>query len=163
MQFSNSLTKFEVYNLVIRRVFHCDAGRIFDAWTQPASLMRWWGPAGFTAPVCKIDLRVGGEYHCCTRSPQGVEFWTKGIFREIIRPKKIVATDSFCDAEGRIITPSSVGLSPSWPHTLLVIVTFAQRKDHTLVTIRHNGMPIQLARTCEEGWNETLDKLAGIL
>ncbi len=43
---------------------------------------------GFTSPVSRIDLRVGGEYQSCMRSPDGKDFWSKGIFREIVAPER---------------------------------------------------------------------------
>ncbi|SNQ61723.1 SRPBCC family protein [Candidatus Methanoperedens nitratireducens] len=51
---------------------------------------RWWGPKGFTSPVCKIDLRAGGEYLNTMRSPEGQEFWSKGVYREIVAPERLV-------------------------------------------------------------------------
>jgi uncharacterized protein YndB with AHSA1/START domain len=55
---------------------------------------RWWGPKGFTAPVCKIDLRVGSKFLYCMRSPDGKDYWNTGVYREIVEPERIVSTDS---------------------------------------------------------------------
>ncbi len=64
--------------IVITRVFDAARERVFKAWTEPERVMRWWGPNGFTAPFCKIDLRPGGVFHNCMRSPEGQDFWSKG-------------------------------------------------------------------------------------
>jgi uncharacterized protein YndB with AHSA1/START domain len=46
--------------LVITRVFDAPRELVWNAWTEPERVKRWWGPEGFTAPFCRIDLRVGG-------------------------------------------------------------------------------------------------------
>ena len=80
--------------LVIKRIFDAPRELVWDAWTEPEQIMRWWGPKGFSAPVAKIDLRVGGAYLNCMRSPEGKDFWSKGVFREIVAPERLVMTDS---------------------------------------------------------------------
>jgi len=70
--------------LVITRVFDAPRELVWKAWTDPDQVARWWGPKGFTAPACKMDLRVGGEYLNYMRSPEGQDFWSKGVFREVV-------------------------------------------------------------------------------
>lgn len=149
--------------LIISRTFNGSAERLFRAWTNPAELMKWWGPSGFTSPECRVDLRVGGEYHYCSRSPEGVEFWSRGIFREIIWPKKLVVADSFSDDSGRIIAPSAVGLPHDWPSTLLITVTFEDHGRQTVFTLRHERLPYEMMQHCRAGWNESLDKLQSVI
>ena len=67
------------------------------AFLRSERVMRWWGPKGFTTPVCEIDLRPGGVYRSCMRSPEGQEFWGQGVYREIVEPERIVCTDTFAD------------------------------------------------------------------
>jgi uncharacterized protein YndB with AHSA1/START domain len=57
--------------VVITRVFDAPRELVWKAWTEPERVMRWWGPNGYSCPVAKIDLRVGGEYLYCMRSPEG--------------------------------------------------------------------------------------------
>jgi uncharacterized protein YndB with AHSA1/START domain len=56
--------------LVIKRIFDAPRELLWKAWSDPEQMKRWWGPKGFTTPVCKIDFRVGGVYLYCMRSPQ---------------------------------------------------------------------------------------------
>jgi uncharacterized protein YndB with AHSA1/START domain len=77
-------------DLIITRLFDAPRELVWKAWTEPERVMRWWGPIGFTSPVSRIDLRVGGEYQSCMRSPDGKDFWSKGIFREIVAPEKSI-------------------------------------------------------------------------
>jgi len=52
-------------------VFDAPRELVWKAWTEPARVMRWWGPKGFISPACDIDLRVGGKYLYCERGPDG--------------------------------------------------------------------------------------------
>jgi uncharacterized protein YndB with AHSA1/START domain len=148
------------HKLVIIRNFNATPEQVFHAWTTPEILMKWWGPKDFTAPFCKVDLREDREYFYCMRSPEGVDYFSKGTFKEIHPPKRIIATDSFCDANGNLILASSVGLPGNWPSTLLITVTFENDGDGTKFTLTHEGLPEEMIESCRAGWNESLDKLA---
>src|SRR6267378_2706264 len=60
--------------LVITRVFDAPREQVWNAWTDPEQFKKWWGPEHFTAPVSEIDLRVGGTYFNCMRSPDGKDY-----------------------------------------------------------------------------------------
>jgi len=150
--------------LVITRVFDAPRELVWKVWTEPAHLMRWWGPKGFTSPVCKIDLRVGGEYLNCMRSPEGQDFWSKGVFREIVPPERLVMTDSFADTEGKIVPASHYGMKGDWPLEMLITVTFEENEDKTKLTLKHSDIPAGENRDMAgAGWNESFDKLAEYL
>ena len=118
--------------LVITRVFDAPRELVFKAWTEPEHFVRWWGPKGYTTPFCSIDLRPGGVMHHCMRSPEGREVWTKGVFREIVVPERIVLTDSFADAEGNVVSPTHYGMSSDWPLETLLTVTFDEQAGRRL-------------------------------
>lgn len=77
--------------------------------------MIWWGPEDFTSPVSKIDLRVGGEYLKCMRSLDDKDFWSKGVYREIVAFERLVMTDSFADENGNTVPASYYGMSKDFP------------------------------------------------
>ena len=150
--------------LVITRVFDAPWRLAFKAWTDPEQVVRWWGPKAFTTPFCKIDLRPGGVFHYCMRSPEGRDFWGKGIYREIVEPERIVFTDFFADEEGTPGPATHYGMSPDWPAELLVTVTFAEHEDKTKLTLQHVGIPSGAeGDSCDAGWTESLERLAGHL
>ena len=95
----------ETERMVITRVFDAPRELVWKAWTDPKYVMQWWGPKGFTAPVCKIDFRVGGKFLCCMRTPDGQEFWNAGEYHEIVPYEKIVSSMYFADAKGNKIEP----------------------------------------------------------
>jgi uncharacterized protein YndB with AHSA1/START domain len=139
--------------LVITRVFDAPRELVWKAWTDPEHLMRWWGPKYFTSPACKIDLRVGGRYLFCMRSPEGKDFWSTGVYREIVEPERIVWTDSFADEKGNPVPASHYGLPGDWPEEMLVTVTFDEHQGKTKMTLRHAGHPAEMEEMAEAGWN----------
>jgi uncharacterized protein YndB with AHSA1/START domain len=157
-----SLNK-NIKELTITRVFDAPRELVWKAWTEPERVKRWWGPKGFTSPVIKIDLRVGGEYLSCMRSPEGQDFWGKGIFREIVAPERLVMTDSFADKEGNTVPASYYGMSGDWPLEMLVTVTFEEQEGKTKLTLKHSGIEGISAMdrdNMEQGWSQSFDKLS---
>lgn len=157
-----SLNK-NINELTITRVFDAPRELVWKAWTEPERVKRWWGPKGFTSPVIKIDLRVGGEYLSCMRSPEGQDFWSKGIFREIVAPERLVMTDSFADKEGNTVPASYYGMSGDWPLEMLVTVMFEEQEGKTKLTLKHSGIE-GISDTdrdnMKQGWSQSFDKLA---
>jgi uncharacterized protein YndB with AHSA1/START domain len=151
-------------DLVITRVFDAPRERVWKAWTEPESMMRWWGPKGFTCPVCQIDLRVGGTYLNCMRSPEGQDYWSTGVYREIVPPERLVCTDSFADEKGNVVPATHYGMSADFPLEMLVTVTFEEHERKTKLTLRHAGLPPgKDLDDCRAGWSESFDKLAEVL
>src|SRR4051794_38412563 len=68
--------------LFITRVFDAPRERVFEAWTKPEHLVHWSAPNGYTMPHCEGELRPGGQWRCCMRSPEGVDLWLGGVYRE---------------------------------------------------------------------------------
>jgi uncharacterized protein YndB with AHSA1/START domain len=83
--------------LVMTRVFAAPRTLVFDAFTKPELVKRWLlGPPGWSMPVCEIDLRVGGEYRYVWREDrEGTEMGMGGVYREIVVPERLVATERF--------------------------------------------------------------------
>jgi len=137
--------------LVLTRVFDAPRELVFRAWTEPAHLARWWGPAGFTLPVCTQDFRRGGAYRFCMRAPDGSDHWVWGVYREIVAPERLVFTWEREDAEGL-----RVGLNN------VVTVTFAAQGRKTHLTLHHAAFQTVADRDDHEGgWSQTLERLAG--
>lgn len=148
----------------ITRHFNAPVQKIWAAWTEPDQVMGWWGPAEFTAPQATLDLRVGGAYHFCMRGPDGKDYWTAGVYEEIEPRRRIVYTDSFADADGNVVPASDYGMTGDWPDVLRVTLTFEDRGGATIFTLRHEGVPgAELRELCAQSWNQSLDKLAGLV
>jgi uncharacterized protein YndB with AHSA1/START domain len=147
--------------LIITRIFDAPRELAWKAWTDPELFKSWWGPKNFTAPVSKIDLRVGGIYLYCMRGPDGKDYWGTGVYREIVPMERLVLTDSFADEKGNVVPASHYGMAGDWPQELLVTVTFEEIGGKTKMTLRHEGIPAGMMRELTEtGWSESFDKLA---
>lgn len=79
--------------LQIKRTFAAPREKVFQAWTDPAALKRWFGPSDdFSTPVAEVDLRVGGRYRIHMKSPDGQPHTVHGVYREVTPPAKLVFT-----------------------------------------------------------------------
>lgn len=165
MATKDSSQEEQTQQVVITRVLDAPRDVVFKAWTDCERLMGWWGPNDFTTPFCKIDLRPGGVFRNCMRSPDGRDYCGTGVYREVVEPERIVFTDSFADEQGNPVPATYYGMSPSWPMEMLVTVTFAEHEGKTKLTLRHDlgSVPISERDMCQQGWSESLDKLAGAL
>ena len=147
--------------LTITRIFDASREKVWKAWTAPEEIKKWWGPKYFTAPVSKIDLRVGGKYLSCMRGPDGKDYWSTGVYRELVPMERIVVTDSFADEKGTVVPASHYGMAGDFPLELLVTVTFEDLGNKTKMVLRHDGIPFGMMREMTEtGWGESFDKLA---
>ncbi len=157
-------TKIDVRELVIERIFDAPRERVWKAWTDPEQMMRWWGPENFTAPVCKIDFRVGGKILSCMRSPEGQDFWSTGTYQEIVPLQKIVSTDSFADEKGNVVSAEYYGMDSDFPKELLITVTFEDMGVKTKQILKHKGFPPgRHLDDARDGWSTSFDKLARLL
>jgi uncharacterized protein YndB with AHSA1/START domain len=90
-------SRVEEQEFIVEREFAAPQTLMFEVFTQPEHLKRWWAPKPYTVPTCTIDLRPGGIWHYSMRSPEGQEHWARSIYREIAPPEKLVYTSTFAD------------------------------------------------------------------
>lgn len=150
--------------IVVTRVIDAPRALVFKAWTEPERLMRWWAPKGWTTRACKVDLRPGGVFHYCMRSPEGQDAWGRGVYREITAPERIVYTDSFSDESGNVVEPTHYGLSADYPTEAQVTVTLTEQEGRTKLVLQHAIPASAPARAeCEQGWIEMLERLEALV
>jgi uncharacterized protein YndB with AHSA1/START domain len=82
----------EASTLVVRRTIQAPAERLFRAWTEPAQLLAWWGPATARCSGAEVDLRVGGKYRLANTFPDGRVVFIVGAFERISPPRELVYT-----------------------------------------------------------------------
>jgi uncharacterized protein YndB with AHSA1/START domain len=95
----------------IERLFDAPRELVFDAWTNPKYLERWFAPHGCKIRFLELDLRPGGRFHSCT-SNATFECWCVGVYQEVVRPERIVYTLSTADSAGNEIEPALAGHAP---------------------------------------------------
>ena len=118
---------------IFSRVVDAPRDRVWKAWTEVESLKQWWGPKGFTVTQCKIDLRPGGIMHYCLRMPDRNEMWGRFVYREIVKPERLVFVNSFSDKDGGVTVHP---MSPNWPREMLTTVTFEAQGGKTEVRVQ---------------------------
>ena len=151
-------------DLVITRVFDAPRDLVWQAWTDPERFKKWWGPKDFTCPVGQMDVRVGGKYLWCMRGPDGKDYYSTGVYRDIVPTSRLVYTDAFADADGNVVPASHYGLPGEMPLEMLVTVTFEEHEGKTKLTLRHEGLPAgEMSEMTGAGWNQSFDKLAASL
>ena len=151
----------------ISRVFDAPRERVWQAWTEAGHLRKWWGPKGFTVTHCKVDLRPGGLMHYCLRSPDGMEMWGRMVYREIVKPERLVWINSFSDPKGGVTRHPG---HESWPLEMHSTALFEAQGNRTKVTIRwlpadgsteaERGTFDEGRRSMNQGWSGTFDQLA---
>ena len=145
----NAVTAPEDRVLVMTRIFDAPRSLVFQLWTEPQHLVRWWGPRGYTAPLCEMDVRPGGAYRLLMRSADGREVWWHGVFREIVEPERLVWTCSVDRADGTRISGETV-----------LTVTFDEQGQKTKL-ILHQAVfdSVDNCNAHREGWTQALERI----
>ncbi|WAC15193.1 SRPBCC family protein [Dyadobacter pollutisoli] len=86
----NDKTSREGRELNISRTLNAPIELVWEAWTNPEHIAKWWGPDGFTNTITTMDMVPGGEWNLVMHGPDGTDYKNKSIFKEIIPFKKIV-------------------------------------------------------------------------
>lgn len=137
------------------RRFAADRDTLWAMWTRAEHLRHWWGPRGFTTPVCEVDFRAGGSWFYCMQDPAGQRYCGKMIYREIDAPRRFSAADVFVDENGNTIDDmpeahSEFEFADDEGETILTTVS-AYRTKAALDQIIEMGV--------EAGLSQTLDRL----
>ncbi len=138
--------------IVLTRVFDAPRHLVFDAFTKPELLKRWFGPRGWSLVVCEIDLKVGGTFRFVLRGPDGTEMGMRGVYREIVPPERSVHMESFDDYPGESQV-TAVMIEEGGKTTLTATVVYGSQEIRDAVI--ESGM--------EHGAAESYDKLAELL
>jgi len=152
-------------SLRIERTFNAPRQVVWDAWTNPAALEKWFGPIGCTLKNLKADIQEGGEYVYEMTMPGGTPMHAKWAFRRLIEPKYMCIVFGFCDPEGNL-QPTT--MLPVWPLNHRSDVLFVDMGEKTLMLMR--STPIHateeeiaayegMIENMNMGWKGTLDKL----
>ena len=137
----------EPISLRIERWFDAPRELVFEAWTDPEHLAKWWGPEGVTVPVYEVDARVGGKFRTCMAGPDGSENWVQGVYREVEPPGKLVFTWAW-EEDG---VPG---------HETLVTVELFETDGGTNLVMTHEGFETE--ESCQMhnmGWSSSLNCL----
>lgn len=137
-------------SMVLSRLISAPRARVFEAWSVPEAMTRWWGPKGFTAPEVTVDFRVDGAYRIVMRDPADAANPVRGTYLEIVPGRRIVF-ESFIEAMDDFY--------------IVTTVTFDDdASGKTLLTVVQERLATpEEAAGQFEGWSTTLDKLAPVV
>jgi uncharacterized protein YndB with AHSA1/START domain len=138
--------------MVTTRTFTAPRELVFKAWTDPRHVGQWWGPHGFTNPVCELDVRPGGAIRIHMRGPDGTLYPMTGVYQEIVEPERLVFTSAALDEEGNPL------------FEVLHTVTFAEHGGKTTLTVkarvvRATADAAPYLKGMEAGWTQSLERL----
>ena len=146
---TGTATPVEQRVLLITRVFDAPRSAVFRAWTDTKQLAQWFAPEGFRVVFLEMDVRPGGAWRKCMRSPQGVDYWRSGNYLEVVEPARLVFTYVSDD-------PHS---DPD--HETVVTMTFEDLGAKTLMTLRQQEFESVAARDSHRsGWTSCLERFA---
>ena len=133
--------------LTITRIFDAPRSLVFEAWSEPKHLMRWFAPNNFTVPECEMEFRDGGKFQLCMRG-FGKDHWMNGVFREIVKPERIVWISRLDHDANEVVTTA----------------TFTAMGGKTRLTVHQTySIETDSTRGAPQGWTETLEHLAEYL
>jgi uncharacterized protein YndB with AHSA1/START domain len=143
----------ERYELNLTRRLDAPRALVFKAWTDPKHVAQWWGPRGFTNPVCEVDARPGGEMRIHMRGPDGSVYPMTAVFKEVVEPERIVFQSAALDANGKPM------------FEVLTTVTLAAQGSKTKLTLTAKVLTMtavapQYLAGMEMGWTQSLERLA---
>jgi uncharacterized protein YndB with AHSA1/START domain len=142
-----SSTRSEV---LVEHEFAAPRNLAWAAWTDPVHAVHWYGPRGYTTPVCEMDVRTGGAFRLCMRSPKGIDCWEEGVFRQVI-PERLLESVYHVTYNGE----RGGELSTS--------VRFEDHGSGAKLIVRQSLDNDNFTRDAEEGTRQTLQRLAAYL
>jgi uncharacterized protein YndB with AHSA1/START domain len=144
--------------LVLTRIFDAPAARIYEAWTNPEILVKWFAPLPFTTPEAVLDVRVGGENRIVMQDEAGNTYPNVGVYLELIPGRKIVFTDAFTAGWKPSGKPFFVGE--------ILLEELPDGKTKYTATARHWNAEDKKAHEdmgFHQGWGQCADQLAALL
>ena len=134
--------------LTIERMFDAPRDLVFKMWTEREHVMRWLAPRGFTITQSDADVRPGGTWRSCMRSPEGVDHCVGGVYRDVVENKRLVFTHAWDDDKGE----------PG--HETVVTLTLEDHGGKTMLMLRQEVFDsVETRDGHRDGWTESLDKL----
>jgi uncharacterized protein YndB with AHSA1/START domain len=161
---SGSKLSFPTISTFVAAPVSSRAGYAVAAPTRRAILARWYAPPGCRIEFRHLDVRPGGTFRSCIRTPDGHACWCKGVYREVVPPERIVSTMVIADEHGNTLDPITAGMDPDWPVETILTVTFTESDGRTTLTLRQTFDETVAKRTeAHPSWLLMLERLAGLV
>ena len=162
MAVRDSVNDVRSKDLVIERVFNAPRERVFDVFTKPEHIQKWFGPKMVGHPVTEFEAQPGGKIFIGERNANGGTVYLAGVVREIERPSRLVFAIHFANEKGeRVPPPPHAGLPASWDGEMVTTVSLFAEGQRTRVSViaHRTGVTAEWLGKARYGWGESLDKL----
>ena len=147
----SSAAQSDELTLEITRVLPAARSVVFEAFSDPNELARWWGPAGFSTPSLELQARVGESYRIEMQPPQGDRFYLTGEFREVDPPARLAYTFVWEDPD-----PDDIDT--------VVDLSYRDLGESTEVALRQGPFKTEARRRLHrDGWTDSFDKLEHLM
>ncbi|MEL6557775.1 MAG: SRPBCC domain-containing protein [Bacteroidota bacterium] len=138
--------------LTIKRTLKAPVQLVWEAWSEPGHIVKWWGPQGMETKVNKHDFRVGGEWNYSMEMPDGNQFVAEGVYKEIEHLRKIISSADF--------KPMTEGVE--------IQAIFEEAGDETVFTFNVVHPTVEYCQQQEQmgfmnGWGSVFDRLEEML
>jgi uncharacterized protein YndB with AHSA1/START domain len=142
----------ELPPLRLSRTLHAPRATVFKAWSSAEHVKRWFCPETFTVPVAEVEMRVGGAFNVCMRSPTGEVHWTRGAFVEVTLNTRLVIDTNVTDSAGKKLfrAYTEVDFADTLGGTRMDVV-----QTYTII----DPAAAWMISGAPEGWRSTLEKL----
>lgn len=149
----------------IEETFNAKIEKVFQAWTDPEKLMKWYAPSGCTIRFKEINIQTGGKFHSCISNPQYGDCWCIGEYKEVVPNTKLVFTMVNADENGNPINPVDIGMDSEWPGVTLVTITLTEESDErTKLQLRQNVSQELAKKTgAYPSWLQMLNNMQSLL
>lgn len=148
----------------IEETFNAGIEKVFNAWTDPQLLIKWFAPNGCTIYFKKLEVKTGGQFHSCISNPQFGDCWCVGEYKEVVPYSKIVFTMINADEKGNPINPADIGMDPEWPGETMVTVTFTEENGKTKLQLRQTVSQELAKKTgAYPSWLQMLDNMKDVI
>lgn len=148
----NNTTTAKPTTLVMHRTFDAPRERVFDAWTTPEALRRWFMPDGVTVKDAIVDARVGGTYKIVANHEEMGEMIVFGVYRDIKRPERIQCTWTWEEDD------------KADEHETLLTLDFKDLGGKTEMILTHENLRNEESRNNHErGWSSAFENLKSYL
>jgi uncharacterized protein YndB with AHSA1/START domain len=141
------------FELVLTRVIDAPRERVFEAWTKPELVSKWFAPRPLTLPKCRMDFRNGGTFDMAMRDPNGTEYPFSGTYSEIVPPEKLAWIGQFPNGPAKQIRTTVTFEAQGRKTKLTVVQIFTvltpETEPHT--------------KGAKQGWTATLDQLTELV
>jgi len=150
-------------DLVLERVVDVPPPLVWDCWTMPKHLKKWFTPAPWKTVHAEVDLQPGGRFHFVMQSPEGQDFPNTGCFLEVVKHERLVWTNALLPG----YRPATSGAATADDLIFTAVISLKKHgkgTKYTALAIHKNpgDMENHAKMGFQDGWGKALDQLVAL-